>query len=79
MREHVNETAKNMERIDLINNEDVDERKPRWWIFRYLGNQMAMSYAKGTLKQIKDSTYLANTLVAEELTKDDYEERIKNI
>ena len=65
-----------MDRIDLLNEYDLDESKPRYWVFTYLGDRMAMSLAKGTLKQIKDSTLLASTLVATELTEDDYNERL---
>ena len=66
----------NMERIDLINDEDLDEQKMRYWLFQYLGDRMAQSLAKGTLKQIKDSVYLASTLVATELTQNDYDEQL---
>ena len=41
-----------MDRIDPLNEYDLDESKPRYWVFAYLGARMAMLLAKGTLKQI---------------------------
>lgn len=65
-----------VDRVDLIDADDTNETKMRYWTFQYLGDRMAGSYAKGTLWEIKRSVHLASTLIATELEKSDYEERV---
>ena len=65
-----------LERIDLVDEEDRGERKKRYWKLQYLGNQMSLSYVVATLKKMKDCAELANTLVATEMKKAEYDKRV---